>query len=149
VLVDDALEAVAVGAGAVTVTPLRLVPSRETQTVLVADADAELLDLLAFHLGASFDVLQAVDGEEALRMALVEQPDVIVLDVRMPKLNGYEVTRLIRRHAETCDTPVILLDAHPERIDTLRGFAVGADDYLTKPLDPGRIVARVSEVLER
>ena len=75
-------------------------------------------------------------------------PDVVVLDVRMPKLDGYEVTRLIRQHAPTCETPVILLDTHPERIDTLRGFAAGADDYLTKPLDPGRLLARVAEALD-
>jgi DNA-binding response OmpR family regulator len=128
---------------------LRLVPSRHTQTVLVADAEAEILELISFHLGASFTVLRAADGEEALRMALVCQPDVVVLDVRMPKLDGYEVTRLIRQHATTRDTPVILLDTHPERIDTLRGFAVGADDYLTKPLDPARLLARVTEALDR
>ena len=128
---------------------LRLVPSRQTQTVLVADADADILELLSFHLGSSFDVIQAEDGEEALRMALVCQPDVVVLDVRMPKLDGYEVTRLIRQHGPTHETPVILLDTHPERIDTLRGFAVGADDYLTKPLDPARLLARVAEALDR
>jgi CheY-like chemotaxis protein len=128
---------------------LRLVPSRQTQTVLVADADERILELLSFHLGSSFDVIRAADGEEALRMALVCRPAVVVLDVRMPKLDGYEVTRLIRQHATTRDTPVILLDTQPERIDTLRGFAVGADDYLTKPLDPARLVARVSEALDR
>jgi DNA-binding response OmpR family regulator len=128
---------------------LRLVPSRQTQTVLVADADAEILELLSFHLGSSFDVIQAADGEEALRMALVCRPAIVVLDVRMPKLDGYEVTRLIRQHATTRETPVILVDTHPERIDTLRGFAVGADDYLTKPLDPARLLARVVEALDR
>ena len=128
---------------------LRLIPSRQTQTVLVADAEADVLELLSFHLGSSFDVIQAEDGEEALRMALVCRPDVVVLDVRMPKLDGYEVTRLIRQHEPTRETPVILLDTHPERIDTLRGFAVGADDYLTKPLDPARLLARVSEALDR
>jgi CheY-like chemotaxis protein len=128
---------------------LRLVPSRQTQTVLVADAEPDVLELLSFHLGSSFDVIQAADGEEALRMALVSQPDVVVLDVRMPKLDGYEVTRLIRQHATTRETPVILLDTHPERIDTLRGFAVGADDYLTKPLDPARLLARIAEALDR
>jgi putative two-component system response regulator len=126
---------------------LRLVPSRETPTVLVADADEETLELLSFHLGSSFDVIQASDGEEALRLALVCTPDAILLDVRMPTLDGYEVTRLLRGHAATRETPVILLDTHPERIDTLRGYAVGADDYLTKPLDPARIVARVVEAL--
>jgi CheY-like chemotaxis protein len=126
---------------------LRLLPTRETPTVLVADAEEEILELLSFHLGGAFDVMRAADGEEALRLALVCTPDVVVLDVRMPKLDGYEVTRLIRGNATTCDTPVILLDTHPERIDTLRGYAAGADAYLTKPLDPGRLVARVTEAL--
>src|SRR5206468_3300397 len=88
---------------------LRLVPSRETPTVLVADADVETLELLSFHLGATFDVIRATDGEEALRLALVTTPDAVLLDVRMPKLDGYEVTRLIRGHQTTRDIPVILL----------------------------------------
>jgi CheY-like chemotaxis protein len=144
---DRPLETIERGASQLDGALLRLVPSRHTQMILVA-AEEDVLELLSFHLGSSFEVLRAEDGEQALRLALVHEPDLVVLDVHMQKLDGYEVTRLIRQHSTTRETPVILLDTHPERIDTLRGFAVGADDYLTK-LDPARLLARVTEALDR
>jgi CheY-like chemotaxis protein len=126
---------------------LRLLPTRQLPTALVADSDERILSMLSYHLGRDFDILPAHDGEEALRLALVEQPDLILLDVRMPKLDGYEVTRQIRRNVYTCDIPVILLDPHPERIDTLRGLAAGADDYIVKPFDSNELLARIQSIL--
>jgi CheY-like chemotaxis protein len=117
--------------------------------VLIADSEAETLSLLSFALGGEFDLLRASDGEQALRLALIEQPDLVILDVRMPKLDGYRVTAQIRRNPATCDTPVILLDTHPERIDVLRGFAAGANDYITKPLEPLKLLRRIQEALEQ
>ena len=129
-------------------TPLRLVPLREVPTVLIADSDEDVLSLLGFALSSEFEVLRASDGEQALRLALTEQPDLIVLGVRMPKLDGYQVTVQIRRNLATSDIPVILLDNHPERIDTLRGFAAGANDYIATPLDPVKLLARIQDTLE-
>jgi CheY-like chemotaxis protein len=126
---------------------LRLLPTRQVPTALVADPDERILSMLSHHLGQEFEILPARDGEEALRLALVEQPDLILLDVHMPKLDGYEVTRQIRRNVYTCDIPVILLDPHPERIDTLRGLAAGADDYIVKPFDSVELLARIQTIL--
>lgn len=128
--------------------PLRLVPEKEMATVLLGDADEDVLSMLSLALGEEFDLLRARDGEQALRLALIERPDLVVLDVRMPKLDGYRVTAQIRRNSATADTPVILLDSHPERIDVLRGLAAGANDYVTKPLDPVKLIARIRETLE-
>ena len=128
--------------------PLWLVPEHDLPTVLIADADEGMLLTLGSALAGEFDLMWARDGEQALRLALIEHPDVVVLDVHMPKLDGYRVAGQIRRNPATCDTPVILLDAHPERIDVLRGFAAGANDYVTKPFDPATLLARIREALE-
>jgi len=128
--------------------PLRLVPEKDTATVLIGDSDEDVMLMLSFTLGEEFELLRASDGEQALRLALIERPDLVVLDVRMPKLDGYRVTTQIRRNPATADTPVILLDSHPERIDVLRGLAAGANDYVTKPFDPAKLIARIRETLE-
>lgn len=129
-------------------TPLWLVPERDVPTVLIADADEDVLLMLGFALTDDFDLMWARDGEQALRLALIERPDVVVLDVHMPKLDGYRVAGQIRRNLATRDTPVILLDAHPERIDVLRGLAAGANDYVAKPFDPETLLARIRNALE-
>jgi CheY-like chemotaxis protein len=128
--------------------PLRLVPDKDMATVLIGDADEDVLSMLSLTLGEEFELLRASDGEQALRLALIERPDLVVLDVHMPKLDGYRVATQIRRNSATANTPVILLDSHPERIDVLRGFAAGAIDYITKPLDPFKLLERIRETLE-
>ena len=128
--------------------PLKLVPEKEMATVLIADADEHVLSMLNLALGEEFELLRASDGEQALRLALIERPDLVVLDVHMPKLDGYRITVQIRRNSGTANTPVILLDSHPEQIDVLRGFAAGAIDYITKPLNPLKLLARIRETLE-
>jgi PleD family two-component response regulator len=127
---------------------LRLVPEKKTATVLIGDADEDVLSKLSLTLGEEFELLRASDGEQALRVALIERPDLVVLDAHMPKLDGYRITAQIRRNAATANTPVILLDSHPERIDVLRGFAAGAIDYVTKPLDPLKMLDRIRETLD-
>jgi CheY-like chemotaxis protein len=129
-------------------TPLCLVPEKDTATVLIGDADEDVMSMLSLTLGEEFELLRASDGEQALRLALIERPDLVVLDVRMPKLDGYRVTTQIRRNSATANTPVILLDSHPERIDVLRGLAAGANDYVTKPFDPAKLIARIRETLD-
>jgi CheY-like chemotaxis protein len=127
---------------------LKLVPDKGMATVLIGDADEEVLSILSLALGEEFELLRASDGEQALRLALIERPDLVVLDVHMPKLDGYRVTTQIRRNSATANTPVILLDSAPERIDVLRGFAAGAIDYVTKPFDPFKFLERIQETLE-
>jgi CheY-like chemotaxis protein len=128
--------------------PLQLVSARDIPTVLIGDGDEEVLSLLSFMLAGEFELLRARNGEQALRLALIERPDLVVLDVHMPKLDGYRVTCQIRRNPATCDTPVILLDDDPERIDVLRGFAAGANDYISKPFDAVTLLDRIRETLE-
>jgi DNA-binding response OmpR family regulator len=116
--------------------------------ILAADDDEDILELVAFRLGRSgYTVLQARDGEEALQLATEHRPDVAVLDVGMPKLDGVEVTRRLRAQPETSTIPIILLTARVRESDVERGFAAGATDYVRKPFSPMELVARVQAAL--
>jgi DNA-binding response OmpR family regulator len=118
--------------------------------VLVADDDPDILALVGFRLErAGYEVLAARDGEEALTLALERQPDLAILDVMMPKLDGYEVTQRLRDNAATNGMPVILLTARVQEADITRGFEAGADDYIKKPFSPQELRARVQAILGR
>jgi DNA-binding response OmpR family regulator len=114
---------------------------------LIVDDDRVLADVLAFTLRREgFQVILAHDGEAALRRWSEEQPDLIVLDVNMPRLDGFAVCRRIRVEA---DTPIILLTVRGEEDDIVHGLGLGADDYITKPFSPRQLVARAQAVLRR
>ena len=118
--------------------------------VLVADDDQDILDLVVFRLERSgYRVVSAPDGEEARRLALELQPDLAVFDVMMPKLNGYELTKLLRADARTERLPIILLTARVQAADVTRGYDAGADDYLKKPFSPEELRLRVQAMLGR
>jgi DNA-binding response OmpR family regulator len=118
--------------------------------VLVADDDPDILELVAFRLRQSgYGVLTAVDGQDALDVAREHRPDVAVLDVMMPKLDGFEVTRRLRADAATADMRVLLLTARVQEADVSRGFEAGADDYVRKPFSAAELQARVRASLER
>ena len=118
--------------------------------VLVADDDDDIRDLVAFRLDrAGYEVLRAGDGQQALDLAKEHVPDLAVLDVMMPKLTGYDVTRELRAHPPTSRIPVILLTARVQEADVARGFEAGADDYVKKPFSPQELKARVQAVLGR
>lgn len=118
--------------------------------VLVADDDEDILGLVSFRLERSgYEVAAAKDGEEALRLARELSPALVVLDVMMPRLDGYEVTRRLREDEATRGIPVILLTALAQEADVARGFESGADDYLRKPFSPQELAARVQAVLGR
>jgi DNA-binding response OmpR family regulator len=118
--------------------------------VLVADDDDDIRSLVSFRLQRSgYRVIVASDGEEALALALEHAPDLAVLDVMMPKLDGYEVTRRLRGEDATRAMPVILLTARAQEADVARGFESGADDYLRKPFSPQELRARVQAILGR
>lgn len=113
----------------------------------MADDEAHIRDVVRGYLEAEgFEVLLAVDGNEALRVARECRPDLVVLDVAMPGLDGVEVLRQLRTES---DVYVIMLTARAEEVDKLVGLAVGADDYVTKPFSPRELVARVKTVLRR
>jgi DNA-binding response OmpR family regulator len=116
--------------------------------VLVADDDEDILQLLSFRLErAGYEIVQARSGDEALRLALERVPALAVLDVMMPGLNGFEVTRELRGNAATSTTPVILLTAKAQASDVARGMAAGADDYVRKPFDARDLAERVERLL--
>ena len=124
--------------------------ARERPLILVADDDGDIRALVAYRLERSgYEVVTAGDGAEALRLAFEHEPDLAVLDVMMPRIDGYGVTRGLREHARTQDTPVILLTARVQEADVARGFEVGADDYIKKPFSPQELRARVQAVLGR
>jgi DNA-binding response OmpR family regulator len=118
------------------------------QTVLVADDDLDIQGLVVLRLERSgYRVLRASDGEEALELALREQPALAVLDITMPKLDGLEVTRQLRARPETAELPVILLTARVQEADVAGGLDAGATDYLKKPFSPQELGARVAALL--
>jgi DNA-binding response OmpR family regulator len=118
--------------------------------VLVADDDPDILALVRFRLERDgYEVLSAPDGETALDLALARTPDLAVLDVMMPRLDGYEVTRRLREHGPTTTIPIILLTARVQEPDLERGFEAGADDYVTKPFSPQALGERVQAALGR
>ncbi len=116
-------------------------------TVLIVEDEEAIRDLVAFHLEtAGFQVIQAEDGEEGLRQALDEAPDLVLLDLMLPRLDGVALLRALRRLSRV---PVIMLTARTEEADRVRGLELGADDYVGKPFSPRELVARVKAVLRR
>lgn len=115
--------------------------------ILIVDDDQTLIQFLVDYLtGEGFDVISADRGQTALRLFFDERPDIVVLDVMMPGMDGWEVCARIR---ELADTPVILLTAKTSEADKLRGFRLGVDDYVTKPFSMAELTARVQAVLSR
>ena len=117
------------------------------RTVLVVDDEPEIVRLVRDYLErAGFRVATAADGEQALRAARSERPDIVVLDLGLPGLDGLDVTRELRRDGQV---PIIMLTARTEEADRVAGLELGADDYVAKPFSPRELVARVRAVLRR
>ena len=120
----------------------------ERPLLLVADDDEDILALVEFRLAREgYRILTAPDGEVAVRLARQHQPDVAILDVRMPKLDGYEVTEQIRRSEAVSVMPVILLSASVEDMHIQRGYDAGANHYMHKPFSPQDLVEHVASAL--
>ena len=118
-----------------------------TQTVLIADDDAKIRELLELYLSKEgFVVEQASDGAEAILKAQQLKPDLIVLDIMMPVMDGMEVCRQVRKFSRV---PVIMLTARTEDEERILGLELGADDYVSKPFNPRELIARVKAVLRR
>jgi len=116
--------------------------------ILVVDDEIYIVHILDFSLGMEgYEVVTALDGEQALEKARSEKPDLIVLDIMMPKLDGYETCKMLKAEAETRNIPVILLSAKGRNVDQKVGFEVGADDYITKPFSPRKLVERINSIL--
>ena len=118
--------------------------------ILVVDDEADITALVAYHLAkAGYRVATAATGRDALRAAREERPDLVVLDLMLPGVSGFDVLAELRRLDETKDLGVILLTARKEEPDRIKGLTLGADDYLPKPFSPQELVLRVGAVLRR
>ncbi|GAA3397752.1 MULTISPECIES: response regulator transcription factor [Cryptosporangium] len=117
-------------------------------TVLIADDDPDILALVTFKVKqAGYTLITATDGAAALAAARETTPDLVVLDVSMPRMSGLEVCRELRADAATAKVPVLLLTARAQEADIEAGFDVGADDYVVKPFSPRELVARIAAIL--
>lgn len=118
--------------------------------ILVVDDEKNLLALVCLHLRmAGYEPLFAEDGDNALKLAVEQKPDLIILDLMLPKIDGWEVCKQIRALPEIGSMPIIMLTARGDIEDKLKSFELGADDYVTKPFSPKELVARVNRVLAR
>lgn len=119
-------------------------------TILIADDEPNQLELLSYNLGqAGFVVLQAMDGQGALRQIEEHHPDLVILDWMMPHMSGIELCRALRSRADTKLLPVIILSARGEEGDRTLGLDTGADDYMSKPFSPRELISRVKALLRR
>lgn len=115
--------------------------------VLIVDDEKNIVDILKFNLKKEgFDTIEAYDGEQALAMANSEKPDLILLDVMLPKMDGFTVCRKLR---QTMSTPILMLTAKEEEVDKVLGLELGADDYITKPFSQRELMARIKANIRR
>ena len=118
------------------------------RSILVVDDESSILTLLKFNLEQSgYNVVTAEDGRQGLDLALSEKPDLIVLDLMLPGMDGMDVCKTLRQ--EKMNTPILMLTAKDEEFDKILGLELGADDYMTKPFSPREVVARVKAILRR
>jgi two-component system alkaline phosphatase synthesis response regulator PhoP len=120
------------------------------EKILVVDDEEDILELIRFNLvREGYKVLCAPSGEEAMNIGQSEIPDLMVLDLMLPGIDGLEVTRILKNDSRTKDIPIVMLTAKGEEADIVTGLELGADDYITKPFSPRVLVARVRAVLRR
>ncbi len=125
-------------------------PAASTDRILVVDDEPDIVALVAFHLvKGGYRVVTASTGEDAINLARRERPALIVLDLMLPGMSGFDVLEKIREEVGTRDVAVLMLTARREEPDRIRGLSLGADDYLTKPFSPAELVLRVGAILRR
>ena len=120
------------------------------EQILIVDDEEDILELVRFNLAREgYDMICATSGEEALEITRKEHPDLLVLDLMLPGIDGLEVAKILKSDVKTKDIPIIMLTAKGEEADIVTGLELGADDYVTKPFSPRILVARVRAVLRR
>lgn len=120
------------------------------QKILIVDDEADILTLLEYNLEkAGFKVISANDGPDAVEITKREKPDIIILDIMLPSMEGTEVCKILKSRDATRHIPIIMLTAKGEEVDRIVGFELGADDYITKPFSPRELILRVKAVLKR
>jgi phosphate regulon transcriptional regulator PhoB len=118
--------------------------------ILIVDDEKDIVDLISYNLEKEgFSTAKAYDGEAALKLVKTQKPDLMILDLMLPKMNGLDVCRAVRHHQETAGLPIIMLTAKSDEVDKIIGLEVGADDYVTKPFSVKELIARVRSILRR
>jgi DNA-binding response OmpR family regulator len=119
-------------------------------SILIAEDEPDIREFLSIALQVNgFDVIAARNGEEAVALTNSHRPDLVLLDVRMPKVSGYQACETLKRASDTREIPVVFLSAFANKDEVEQGLALGAEAYLTKPIAPDVLVQRVNEVLQR
>jgi DNA-binding response OmpR family regulator len=117
--------------------------------ILIAEDERDIRDLITFTLNfAGYEVIATSNGEEAYRAAVDEKPDLILLDVRMPRMSGYEACMQIKANESTKEIPVVFLSAKGQESEVKTGLEVGADEYILKPFSPDQLTERIRSILE-
>lgn len=118
--------------------------------ILIAEDERDIRDLVAFTLRfAGYEVAAAANGEEAVAMASKENPDLILMDVRMPRMTGYDACRILKANPEMKDIPIVFLSAKGQESEIQTGMEVGAEEYLLKPFAPDQLTERVKDILAK
>ena len=118
--------------------------------ILIVDDEADIIEILQFVLEAEgFECITAFDGEEGLKLAREIHPDLIILDVMMPKINGYKISRLLKYDNKYKDIPILMITARSQDEDKVIGEETGADEYITKPFDIMNVVDLINKYLEQ
>ena len=118
--------------------------------ILIVEDDRDIVDLLTYNLEEEgYEIQAALDGREGLALAYRQQPDLIILDIMLPGMDGFEVCRLLRADKSTGHIPIIILSARSQETDKVVGLELGADDYVTKPFSPRELIARIRAILRR
>jgi len=116
--------------------------------VLIADDHPEAVELVRVTLeDEDYEIVNTSNGKETLKKARVEKPDIVLLDVVMPKMDGFEVCRQLRKDPQTKEIPIVMLTDKGQEVDKERGREVGADDYITKPFSPSTLLIKIEEIL--
>lgn len=118
--------------------------------ILIAEDERDIRELVTFTLNfAGYEVVAASNGEEAVQLAEQEMPDLVILDVRMPRMTGYEACALLKKNPKTAHIPVVFLSAKGQEAEIQTGLQAGADEYLLKPFAPDQLIAHVQRMLAR
>jgi len=120
------------------------------ETILIVDDEEDIIELIKYNLkNEGYSILTAMTGEEAIKIAKASQPDLIVLDLMLPGIDGLEVTKYLKNNEKTRDLPIVMLTAKGEESDIVTGLELGANDYIAKPFSPKVLVARIRAILRR
>lgn len=120
------------------------------KTILIVDDEKDIVELLAYNLEREgYQIAKAYDGQQALQYIKENKPALVILDLMLPVINGFEICRILRKKPETEGLPIIMLTAKTDSVDKIMGLEIGADDYITKPFNIRELIARVRAVLRR